>query len=103
MTETQAEYVTKTVTNTADRKPWRCLGCGEVIGFTYSHPRRLVIDTDNILFVVRGDAVITHTACGAVMTWTWRREEHGILKELETTQEIIDTEELTVTDLDNLC
>ena len=104
MTETQAEYVTKTVTDEdGDKpKPWRCPGCGECIGHVYSNPRRMVIDTDNILFVLRGEAEIRHH-CGASSYWTWRREEHGMLKELETTQEIIDTEELGVTDLDNLC
>ena len=75
-----------------DREPWRCPGCWECIGFIYRHPRRLVIDTDNVLFVVRGDAEIRHH-CGAVMHWLLKREKHGILEELETTQEIVEVDD----------
>lgn len=88
MTETQAAYVV----GTNEPKPWYCK-CGIRLGWMYAVPRRLVIVTDNIHFVVRGDATITHTECGAVNQWCYKREHHGMLDELETTQVIIDTEE----------
>ena len=94
MTETQAAYVE----GTSERQPWHCPGCGEVIGFIYRNPRRLVIDTENILFVVRGDAEIRHH-CGGCMKWVRRLEVeyHGLLDELKMPQNIIETEELTET------
>ena len=91
MTETKAEYNAG-----ANRQPWHCPGCGECIGFIYRHPRRIVVDTEDIFFVIRGDAEMRHH-CGASMRWVWRRDEHGILDELEMTQNIIVTEELTET------
>ena len=98
MTEPQAEYVTKTVTDEdGDKpKPWRCK-CGLRLGWMYLSPRRLIISTEDIFFEVRGDVTITHTECGAVNSWHHKRELHGILEELETTQQIIETDELTVT------
>ena len=101
MTEPKEVYVTETVTNAPADKPkaWLCK-CGQRLGWMYAAPRRLMISTDNIHFMVRGDATITHTECGAVNTWCYKRERHGMLEELETGQEIIDTEELGITDLE---
>jgi len=92
MSEPQAAYDVGTI----EPKPYYCK-CGMRLGWLYSVPRRLVIVTDNIHFVIRGDALITHTECGAVNQWCYKREHHGMLKELETGQAIIDTEELTET------
>lgn len=88
MTEPKPDYVV----GVAEREPWRCPGCGECIGFIYRNPRRLVIDMDNILCVLRGDAQVTHLACGMSMRWVWRREQHGLLDELGMEQTIVEEE-----------
>ena len=87
MTEIQADYKTG-----VDRQPWHCSGCGECIGYIYRHPRRVVVDTEDIFFVIRGDAEMLHVPCGATTRWIWHREVHGILDELGTTQEVIEIE-----------
>lgn len=92
---TEPKPITAYMTGADERKQpqaWHCPGCGAFIGYTYSHPRRLMIVTDNMHFMIRGDCTITHTACGTSFDWIWRREEHGMLDELETTQEVISDE-----------
>jgi len=85
------------MTGVAEREPWRCPGCGECIGYIYRNPRRLVLDTDNILFVLRGDAEIRHH-CGATMRWIRRVEQHGILDELGMEQNILSDDEPSESD-----
>ena len=88
MTETREAYKT----GSEEREPWHCPGCGECIGFIYRNPRRLVIDMDNVLFILRGDAEIRHD-CGAIMRWVRRLEQHGLLDELGMEQNILSVDE----------
>ena len=65
MTETQAEYKTKTTQQT----PWRCKGCGKELGYIRECQLNVVTDDKRIIFIrMSGDALVG-CECGAVQMW----------------------------------
>ena len=87
MTETQAEYATKTERKVVE---WHCVtdkhgeGCGIVLGHIVFEPTRLEIRhtrKNELRAIIHGDAEIRCPLCGKWQDWHWERE-HPLTRRL---------------------